>query len=223
MSGLKETLKMDDRVLAYKQGLYEKTLEHLKNTIPNKIVEFQTLAESYSRETTLFGAKSVDESNNTSIDVKKRKLEFDSVASISIDDLAKTNTRHYIELIEIFSCIRGWISLNVPRVEDGNNFGVDVQEDVISQLTKLEDAYTSLLEQAESYFLHRAATVKKALKHKEIDAFRHAIIQQDEKEMIRFHFSYFDLANNYAVTWSLIVKNFAKIETPRPAYGNQLF
>ncbi|GAM25800.1 hypothetical protein SAMD00019534_089750, partial [Acytostelium subglobosum LB1] len=178
MSSKKNDLKIDERVLQYKAQLYEQALEHLKVTIPQRIIDYQKLAH-------------ILQSHNT---LKK----------------------HYVDLIETFSVIRCWISLNVPRIEDGNNFGVDIQEEMIGTLTKLEDIYTTLLEQSENYFIHRANTIKKALKHRDIDDFKQAIIQQDEKELIRFRFSYHDLANNYATTYSTIIKNFQKLEAPRP-------
>ncbi|EFA84125.1 proteasome activator complex subunit 3 [Heterostelium album PN500] len=223
----KVELKIDERVLEFKNNLYEKSLEHLKTTIPQRIIEFQKMAETLSYEA-LFS----DSNGDANVTDKKRKLDCDTVSTMSVEELAKTNSaileqqkklkRNYMELVQTFSVIRCWITLNIPKIEDGNNFGVDVQEEVVSQLTKLEDVYTNLLEQSENYFINRAATVKKALKHRDIDSYKHAIIQQDEKERIRFYFAYFDLANNYATTYSLIVKNFQKIETPRPQSSSSI-
>ncbi|EAL64862.1 proteasome activator complex subunit 3 [Dictyostelium discoideum AX4] len=217
-------IKMDEQVLKYKEDLYEKTVHHLKVTIPKKIAEYQELAKSY-------GQNSENEQDGQTS--KKRKLDSEDYVLMPIEDLIKTNRvimethqkfkKAYIELIETFSVIRGWISLNIPRIEDGNNFGVDVQEDIITQITKLEEVYTSLLDGSESYFASRASLVKKILKHKDIEAYRYSLAQVDEKEFTRFSFSYFDLANNYATTYSLIVKNFAKLETPRPTNASNIY
>ncbi|KAM9978253.1 hypothetical protein ACTFIY_011979 [Dictyostelium cf. discoideum] len=217
-------IKMDEQVLKYKEDLYEKTVHHLKVTIPKKIAEYQELAKSY-------GQNSENEQDGQTS--KKRKLDSEDYVLMPIEDLIKTNRvimethqkfkKAYIELIEIFSVIRGWISLNIPRIEDGNNFGVDVQEDIITQITKLEEVYTSLLDGSENYFASRASLVKKILKHKDIEAYRYSLAQVDEKEFTRFSFSYFDLANNYATTYSLIVKNFAKLETPRPTNASNIY
>ncbi|KAN0000261.1 hypothetical protein ACTFIZ_000702 [Dictyostelium cf. discoideum] len=217
-------IKMDEQVLKYKEDLYDKTVHHLKVTIPKKIAEYQELAKSY-------GQNSENEQDGQTS--KKRKLDSEDYVLMPIEDLIKTNRvimethqkfkKAYIELIEIFSVIRGWISLNIPRIEDGNNFGVDVQEDIITQITKLEEVYTSLLDGSENYFASRASLIKKILKHKDIEAYRYSLAQVDEKEFTRFSFSYFDLANNYATTYSLIVKNFAKLETPRPTNASNIY
>ncbi|KAN0012672.1 hypothetical protein ACTFIU_007983 [Dictyostelium citrinum] len=218
-------IKMDEQVLKYKEDLYEKTVHHLKVTIPKKIAEYQALAKLNRHD--------LENEQQDGQNSKKRKLESEDYVLMPIEDLIKTNhviwetqqklKKAYIELIEIFSVIRGWISLNVPRIEDGNNFGVDVQEDIITQVTKLEEVYTTLLDSSENYFASRASLVKKILKHKEIEAYRYSLAQVDEKEFIRFGFSYFDLANNYATTYSLIVKNFAKLETPRPTNASNIY
>ncbi|KAN0041677.1 hypothetical protein ACTFIV_004223 [Dictyostelium citrinum] len=218
-------IKMDEQVLKYKEDLYERTVHHLKVTIPKKIAEYQALAKLNRHD--------LENEQQDGQNSKKRKLESEDYVLMPIEDLIKTNhvilethqkfKKAYIELIEIFSVIRGWISLNIPRIEDGNNFGVDVQEDIITQVTKLEEVYTALLDGSENYFASRASLVKKILKHKEIEAYRYSLAQVDEKEFIRFGFSYFDLANNYATTYSLIVKNFAKLETPRPTNASNIY
>ncbi|KYQ92384.1 proteasome activator complex subunit 3 [Tieghemostelium lacteum] len=218
-------MKFDDRVLQYKNDLLEKAIYHLKYTIPKKIAEFQKLSENKINNIT------PEVSQDTHL--KKRKLEGNAVDNIAIDDLVNVNTsiveshkklqHHYIEIIDTFSVIRAWLSLNVPKIEDGNNFGVDIQEDVIGQLSKLEDLYSGLLEQSEHYYLTRAEAVKKALKHKNIDAYKYAVLQLDEKESMRSHFAYFDLANNYATSYSLIIKNFQKLEAPRNSHQSSLF
>lgn len=41
--------------------------------------------------------------------------------------------------------VRLWIQFNVPRIEDGNNFGVGIQEEVLSEASGIErDALTFL-------------------------------------------------------------------------------
>ena len=30
--------------------------------------------------------------------------------------------------------LRTWIELNIPKIEDGNNFGVEIQEEIVAEL-----------------------------------------------------------------------------------------
>ena len=54
--------------------------------------------------------------------------------------------RHYKEAMEILSTMKMWIQLNIPRIEDGNNFRVGVQEECITELSRVEDACFTVLE-----------------------------------------------------------------------------
>jgi len=217
-------LKIDQRVVDYKNGLYEKAIHHLSVTIPDKIEQFRKLSASHTIVDGVLYSNGNKEDGDQTIG-KKRKLGSNEVSKIPIEELMNVNTdlvesqnqlkKYYLEIIETFSVIRIWISLNIPKIEDGNNFGVDIQENCVNHLNKIEEMYSNQLETSESYFLNRGNAVKKALKHKDIDAYKYAIIQYDEKETMRQRFSYFDLANNYAEAYSLIIKNFQKLQTPK--------
>ena len=41
--------------------------------------------------------------------------------------------------ISIFNSLRLWIMLKVPRMEDGNNFGVSIQKECIKRLVDAQD------------------------------------------------------------------------------------
>ncbi len=51
-----------------------------------------------------------------------------------------------LQWIEALSTLKMWIQLRVPRVEDGNNFGVAVQEEAIQLVSSQEDQAFGVLE-----------------------------------------------------------------------------
>ncbi len=46
------------------------------------------------------------------------------------------------QLVEAINTVKMWIQLNVPRIEDGNNFGVSIQEETINELGRAEVYYS---------------------------------------------------------------------------------
>lgn len=50
--------------------------------------------------------------------------------------------------------MRMWIQFNVPRIEDGNNFGVSIQEDVLSEVSGIERDALTFLDQFTRLVIH---------------------------------------------------------------------
>jgi hypothetical protein len=70
--------------------------------------------------------------------------------------------REVLDLIEDMGTMKLWIQLNIPRIEDGNNFGVSIQEETVSELSRAEDAGFAVLESMTKYFFSRAKLVSRA-------------------------------------------------------------
>jgi hypothetical protein len=51
--------------------------------------------------------------------------------------------------------------LNIPRIEDGNNFGVSVQEEVLNEVGRAEESSFNALDTITKYFVTRAKLVCK--------------------------------------------------------------
>merc|ERR1712106_676692 len=63
-------------------------------------------------------------------------------------------------LMERCATIRIWITLLIPKIEDGNNFGVGVQEDALGELRQVEAECATYLDQLSRYFLTRGNDFK---------------------------------------------------------------
>ena len=61
--------------------------------------------------------------------------------------------------------IKLWISLNVPRIEDGNNFGVSVQEEYIANLNSMEGAISNVVSFISNYLLNRGVLLGNVIYH----------------------------------------------------------
>lgn len=51
-----------------------------------------------------------------------------------------------LQLVDELTTVRMWITLNVPKIEDGNNFGVSVQEEILSELKNVETEFEAMWE-----------------------------------------------------------------------------
>jgi len=123
--------------------------------------------------------------------------------------------KELLEIIEMINTVKLWIQLNIPRIEDGNNFGVSIQEETVNELSRAEDAGFAVLESMTKYFVTRAKLVSKVMKYPSVQDYRQSVVELDEKEFINLRMCCMDLRNNYAILHDMILKNLEKIKTPR--------
>eukprot|EP00299_Pterocystis_sp_00344_P010057 c4414_g1_i2.p1 GENE.c4414_g1_i2~~c4414_g1_i2.p1 ORF type:complete len:246 (+),score=44.92 c4414_g1_i2:262-999(+) len=119
------------------------------------------------------------------------------------------------DIIAIVSTLKVWIQLNIPRIEDGNNFGVGIQEEVVGELTRAEDNAYAILESITKYYLSRGKIISKVVKYPEIADFRQCVVSLDEKELKALHLCRVDIRNGYALILDIITKNHQKLCKPR--------
>ncbi len=69
------------------------------------------------------------------------------------------------EFCSSINSIRMFIQLRVPRVEDGNNFGVSIQEEMIQELSRTEDSVYGVHDEIYKYYVSRGKLVSKVTSH----------------------------------------------------------
>lgn len=69
--------------------------------------------------------------------------------------------------------------LSVPKIEDGNNFGVAVQEETLGEIQSVESEAAAFFDQISRYFISRAKIVSKVAKYPHIDDYRRAVQVND--------------------------------------------
>lgn len=78
-------------------------------------------------------------------------------------------------LVEDSNLLKMWISFMIPKIEDGNNFGVSVQEDTLGEIQTVESEAAAFFDQISRYFLSRAKIVSKVAKYPHIEDYRRAV------------------------------------------------
>lgn len=67
------------------------------------------------------------------------------------------------ECIVLCSGIKMWITLKIPRMEDGNDFGVAIQEECVDTISDIEDETYSILEAISNYHSSRGKYIAQVI------------------------------------------------------------
>ncbi|XP_026217295.1 proteasome activator complex subunit 3-like isoform X1 [Anabas testudineus] len=126
-------------------------------------------------------------------------------------------------LIEKCNTVKMWIQLLIPRIEDGNNFGVSIQEETVAELRMVESEAASYLDQISRYYITRAQLVSKITKYPHVEDYRRTVSEIDEKEYISLRIIVSELRNQYVALHDMILKNIEKIKKPRSSNSEALY
>ncbi|XP_008290998.1 proteasome activator complex subunit 1 isoform X2 [Stegastes partitus] len=118
-------------------------------------------------------------------------------------------------LKEKLNTVSMWVQLKIPKIEDGNNFGVAVQEKVFELLiatrTKVEGFQTLVAK----HYSDRGDAVGKAAKMPHVGDYRQQVHELDLYMFFELRLVVLDICNTYAVLFDIITKNYDKIMKPR--------
>ncbi|XP_059159398.1 proteasome activator complex subunit 3-like isoform X2 [Physella acuta] len=126
-------------------------------------------------------------------------------------------------LMEHANMVRMWINFLIPKIEDGNNFGVSIQEDVVAEARQVESEAASYLDQISRYYLQRARIISKIAKYPHIEDYRQSIKEFDERQMLNLQNAILEMRNHYASLHDIIMKNIDKIKVPRSANAQNMY
>ncbi|KAM6964521.1 proteasome activator complex subunit 3 [Tautogolabrus adspersus] len=126
-------------------------------------------------------------------------------------------------LIEKCNTVKMWVQLLIPRIEDGNNFGVSIQEETVAELRTVEGEAASYLDQISRYYITRAKLVSKIAKYPHVEDYRRTVTEIDEKEYISLKIIVSELRNQYVTLHDMILKNIEKIKKPRSSNAEALY
>lgn len=175
---------------------------------------------------------STTQSKKHFVEKKKRKPRCDMDKRIFLfpNGFEPVN-KHIIEMIDIVKplmllfnnemrMLKLAIVLMVPKVEDGNNFGVEIQEQVIGSISKADDIMISRYNEISSYFLHRGQLISQVAKYPHCEDFRLGLIEEDEKFRLILCLILHEIRDRYTRLHDLIIKNLDKIKNPKSTSRN---
>ncbi len=104
----------------------------LENEFPKKVEELTAL---YNSE--MF-APTWSEYNESDYKVTNDALKSHAI-NTRIADVAKKLKAESRHMLKFIVNVKMWVQMNIPKIEDGNNFGVQVQETMIEEVSQAED------------------------------------------------------------------------------------
>ncbi|XP_064805700.1 proteasome activator complex subunit 1-like [Oncorhynchus masou masou] len=118
-------------------------------------------------------------------------------------------------LKEKLNTVSMWVQLQIPKIEDGNNFGVAVQEKVFELLTNTRTKIEEFQTQISKYYSERGDAVAKASKQPHVGDYRQLVHELDQYQYFELRIVVLEIRNTYALLFDIINKNYDKIKKPR--------
>ncbi|KAK0175252.1 hypothetical protein PV327_009016 [Microctonus hyperodae] len=138
-------------------------------------------------------------------------------------DMVRIVKPYIIQLLEDSNLLKMWISFMIPKIEDGNNFGVSVQEDTLAEIQSVESEAAAYFDQISRYFVSRGKILSKVAKYPHILDYRRAVQEMDEKEYTSLWLVLSEVRNRYCSLHDLVIKNLEKIKRPRSSNAESLY
>lgn len=130
---------------------------------------------------------------------------------------------HIKQLVEHSNVLKMWITFMIPKIEDGNNFGVSIQEDILAEIQSVESEAAAFYDQMSRYFVSRAKVISKVAKYPHIGDYRQSVKELDEKEYLSLWLVLCEIRNRYCTLHDIVTKNLEKIKKPRSSNNEALY
>jgi len=193
-----------------------------------------------STDTTIYPPPSATEENGPSSSKRKRNEDGSALparmnetvnarypevmyANKHILKLHETTKSECAQLSDSCDKVKLWVNLTMPKIEDGDNFGVQIQEEVLSELLRSQESAYNIRDGVRQHHLQRAKICSKLIKYPHIEDYTLSLKEHDEKQLFFTRQNLVDIRNVYAVMTDILHKNIAKIRTPKGNNGIGLY
>uniref|UniRef100_A0A671MXY9 Proteasome activator complex subunit 2 n=1 Tax=Sinocyclocheilus anshuiensis TaxID=1608454 RepID=A0A671MXY9_9TELE len=131
---------------------------------------------------------------------------------VKLLDIVKPEIMALKETCITVSC---WISHLIPKIEDGNDFGVAIQEKILERITAVKTKVEGFQTNINKYFSERGDAVAKASKDTHVMDYRSLVHEKDEAAYSEIRVIVLDIRGFYAELYDVISKNLEKVTNPK--------
>ncbi|KII68499.1 Proteasome activator complex subunit 3 [Thelohanellus kitauei] len=219
-----------DHIVKRKEKLNDEVHHLMSTTIPEKVAHLTQLEHDPRFDLTRLepprSSNDATEAEGDEPSAKRKTVDRAMdviVPNASIKDIYAILKPELKFLLRICLKVSVWIQLLIPRVEDGNNFGVSVQETILEEIGRIQQDIGTYLDQFTRYHLNRTKIISKSIKYPPIGDIYEAIREMDEKEFLNLQIISGELPNYYHSLFDILVKNYAKITCPRSDHHGSMY
>lgn len=132
-----------------------------------------------------------------------------------VDDMIRAAKPFIISLAEDTRALKVWISLMIPKVDGGGQFGVGIQLETLGEIQAAENAAEKFSNQISNFYRNRANDILAVAKFPHIEDFRRAVQEGDANEVLSFRMVVTEIRNRYCLIHDMVMKNLEIIRKPR--------
>ncbi|KAH8835872.1 proteasome activator pa28, REG alpha/beta subunit [Flagelloscypha sp. PMI_526] len=193
----------------------------LKSLIPQPIppLDLPSSSEPSAKKRKLANGSSEEHANDNSgprysqvVKHNHRVVELQAKVKQEAEEMART-----VDLIKL------WITLAMPKIEDGDNFGVQIQEEILTELQRAQETLWNLRDTGRAYHGTRSKICSKLIKYPNVEDYTDQLKEHDGRSAFHASQNIHDIRNLYAILTDLIHKNIAKIRAPKANNGIALY
>lgn len=228
---------LNTKVKQFHEDVAERGEDVVFRVFPSKIFELQEIIQSMDDPSSPFSLSNLTGNTDTTVyppmvqyetlnwnDVNVNDTKYAKHPSIVYDNpgIQKINeviSKKIEEMVLLVEQVEVWIILTIPKIEDGDNFGVQVQEKVLEQLLSADKSAAEFRNAALEHHLDRAKICSKLCKYPNVKDYARALEEHDKRQIYSARERLREIQNIYAILADVIQKNILKIRVPKANHG----
>ncbi|THH06343.1 hypothetical protein EW145_g4145 [Phellinidium pouzarii] len=235
--------ELSDKLRAYQDKIADRAEDIIFNVFPKKLFDLQDLVDASSDPSDPFNIANASTSTDPTVypdpsrdqrqESKKRKVIDGEGRTTSPNTTENARYAEHVhankhiegvhaqlkkeceELALLCTEVEMWLNSTMPKIEDGDNFGVEIQEQALVELHRCQQSAYNLRDSARQHHLTRAKICSKLIKYPNVEDYTLTLKEHDEKVLYAARVDLFDLRSIYAVMINIFHKNIAKIRAPK--------
>ncbi|XP_059182674.1 proteasome activator complex subunit 2 [Centropristis striata] len=233
-SALKISRASSGKVDVFRQALYHEAEKLFSSFVPQKILQLDALLKDDALSITDMSslqapleipipepppAEDEEMETDENEDDEKKKKKAPKCGFIKGNEkivmLLERVKPEIVAFRETIITVTCWIQHLIPKIEDGNDFGVAIQEKILERIAAVKTKVETYQTNINKYFLERGDAVAKASKETHVMDYRSMVHEKDQAMFSEIRVIVLDIRGFYAELYDIVSKNLEKVTNPK--------